>query len=106
MSKKQQSRFHAGIDTIQVSIVNLKDFAFRLTDNTVTTGPTEAFCLARFSIPFDIDSENPPLPAFSTPLLGRRYAIDVTLSFPDTLGPDLKVALPLEIVRECGDPTR
>ena len=63
-------------------------------------GSTEQFALSRFSFLFNLTGDRVPSPTFFTPLLSRRYAIDITLSFPGVSGPSLKLSLPLQITYE------
>jgi hypothetical protein len=52
---------------------------------------------------FNITSDKAPIPTFYTPLLSRRYAIEVAMSFPGSSTPSLKLSLPLQIVYEVDE---
>lgn len=63
---------------------------------------TEDFSVARFAFVFKLDGGKLPLASFYTPLLSRRYLIDLTLSF-DGSNDTFKLSLPCEIVHGSAD---
>lgn len=63
---------------------------------------TEDFSVARFSFVFKLDGGKLPLASFYTPLLSRRYLIDLTLSF-DGSNDTFKLSVPCEIVHGSAD---
>ena len=67
-----------------------------------STGSEEEFALANFSFDFDIASEK-ILPSFFTPLLSRRYAIDITIDFPGSQSPSMKLSLPVSVIHEADE---
>lgn len=49
------------------------------------------------SFPFIVEGEHMPCPTFYSPLLSRRYAVDLTLSFDEQPGMNMKLRLPLQV---------
>ena len=63
---------------------------------------TDDFSVARFSFVFKLDGGKQPLASFYTPLLSRRYLIDLVMTF-DGSDETFKLSLPCEIVHASAD---
>jgi hypothetical protein len=64
-------------------------------------GSEDQFALAKFSFDFHANSDK-ILPSFFTPLLSRRYAIDITLDFPGSQASQ-KLSLPVSVIYEADE---
>lgn len=71
-----------------------------------TPNSTEQFSLSKFSFHFNLPKDKLLAPTFFTPLLSRRYAIEITVNFPGVSSPSLKLALPLQVVYETEEDER
>jgi len=66
----------------------------------VASGSSDQFAISNFSFDFKISTDQARIPTFFTPLLSRRYAIEITISYPDVSGLSSKLTLPLQVAYE------